>query len=202
MFDLHCHMLPGMDDGAQDLDTALSMARMAVADGIEVTACTPHIYAGLYDNTGPVIKRAVESLRQQLGESGIPLRITYGADTHLAPDLTTGLGNQTIPSLNGGRYFLLEPPHHVAPPRFKESVFALITSGYVPVITHPERLTWIQDHYEVFRDLVRSGAWMQVTAGSLTGRFGSTARYWGERFHRGYKQQSFQDDFDNNFPSQ
>jgi protein-tyrosine phosphatase len=121
-------------------------------------------------------------LRQRLCESGIPLRITYGADVHLSPDLAVGLVSQTIPSLNGGRYFLLEPPHHIAPPRLKESVFALITAGYVPVITHPERLAWIQDHYGVFHDLVRAGAWMQVTAGSLIGRFGSAARYWGERF--------------------
>ena len=88
----------------------------------------------------------------------------------------------TVPTLHGTRYLLLEPSHHVAPPRFAESVFQLVAEGYVPVITHPERLTWVEDHYPAFIDLVRQGAWMQVTAASLTGVFGQRAKYWGERF--------------------
>jgi protein-tyrosine phosphatase len=63
MIDLHCHLLPGIDDGAQDLDSALAMARIAVDDGITMTACTPHIYPGLFDNDAPGIKRAVDQLR-------------------------------------------------------------------------------------------------------------------------------------------
>jgi protein-tyrosine phosphatase len=61
-------------------------------------------------------------------------------------------------------------------------VFQLVAAGYVPVITHPERLTWIEDNFQVFVDLTRQGAWMQVTAGALTGVFGPRAKYWGERF--------------------
>ncbi len=87
----------------------------------------------------------------------------------------------TAPSLAGGRYFLLEPPHTVAPPRFAEAMFDFVAAGYVPVLTHPERLTWIKQHYDVFVALVKSGVWMQVTAGSLTGRFGKGARYFGEK---------------------
>jgi protein-tyrosine phosphatase len=175
-------MLPALDDGAPDLATALTMARIAVADGITTTACTPHIYAGLYENSGPAIQRAVNTFREQLAKAAISLQITYGADVHLAPDLLTGLRSDAIPSLHGSRYFLLEPPHHVAPPHLEEAVFRLVAAGYVPVITHPERLTWIHDHYALFTRLVQSGAWLQVTAGSLTGRFGPAARYWGERF--------------------
>ena len=172
MIDLHCHMLPGIDDGAPDVETALELARIAVADGITTLACTPHIYAGLYENNGPDIKRAVAQLRSQLQAADIPLNLTHGADTHLAPDLVAGLRNQHIPSLHDSRYFLLEPPHHVAPPRLEQSVFDLLAAGYIPVITHPERLTWISGHYEVFQQLAKAGAWVQVTAGSLTGHFG------------------------------
>jgi protein-tyrosine phosphatase len=67
------------------------------------------------------------------------------------------------------------------PPRFEESVFALRAAGIVAVITHPERLSWIESHYPVFQRLARGGAWMQVTSGSLTGRFGKRPQYWGER---------------------
>jgi protein-tyrosine phosphatase len=181
MIDLHCHMLPGIDDGAPDLAVALAMARCAVADGIEISACTPHIYPGLYDNHKSGIEAAVRQLQAQLVAEGIPLRLTIGADTHLTPTLIADLRAGNIPTLGGSRYFLLEPPHHVAPPRFEESVFQLLAAGYVPVITHPERLSWIETHYEIFGRLSHSGAWMQLTAGSLTGRFGRRPKYWAER---------------------
>ena len=181
MIDLHCHILPGIDDGAKDLAASLAMARMAAADGIAVTACTPHIYPGVYDNTGDGIRAGVARLQSALDEAGIALRLTSGADAHIAPELPEKLRSGAAPTLGGTRYFLLEPPHHVAPPRFAEFVFGVIAAGFVPLITHPERLTWIGDHYEMFCTLAERGAWMQVTAGSLTGRFGQEARYWGER---------------------
>lgn len=180
MIDLHCHLLPGIDDGAPDLATSLAMARIAAADGIEVIACTPHIYPGLYENNGLAIRRAVTELQARLDEAAIPLQLTYGADTHIAPDLVASLREGRVPSLHGSRYFLLEPPHHVAPPRLEETVFNLLAAGYVPVVTHPERLSWIEDRYQTFVELARKGAWLQVTAGSLTGRFGPTAQYWAE----------------------
>ncbi|MBK7472282.1 MAG: capsular biosynthesis protein [Betaproteobacteria bacterium] len=181
MIDLHCHMLPGIDDGAPDEATALAMARIAVDDGITFTACTPHIYPGLYENNTRLIRQRVGELQKKLDAEGIVLRLTSGADAHLTPELMDRLKTGTAPTLNGGRYFLLEPPHHVAPPRFEESVFNFLMAGYVPVITHPERLTWIEANYEVFKRVALRGAWMQVTSGSLTGRFGDGAKYWGER---------------------
>lgn len=181
MIDLHCHLLPGIDDGASDLAASLGMARIAVADGITTIACTPHIYPGLYENTAAGIRVAIKSLQAELDQAGIALRLVDGADIHLAPDLLSGLRADRLPTLNRSRYLLLEPPHHVAPPRFEEQVFILIANGYVPLITHPERLTWIEDHYPVFLRLARAGAWLQVTAGALTGRFGRRPKYWSQR---------------------
>jgi protein-tyrosine phosphatase len=182
MLDLHCHMLPGIDDGAVDLDMALAMARMAAADGIRTVACTPHIYPGMYENTATGIRAAITAFQAQLDQAGIALHLVEGADVHLDPTLIAGLRNGRIPTLAGSRYLLLEPPHHVAPPRFEEAVFELMTAGYVPVITHPERLTWVETHYDLFLRLARRGVWMQITAGALTGRYGRRVRYWGERF--------------------
>jgi protein-tyrosine phosphatase len=181
MIDLHCHILPGIDDGAPTLDVALAMARCAVADGIRVTACTPHIYPGLYDNDRDGIVKSMGDFRNQLERESISLEIVVGADTHLAPDLVAAIRAGRVPTLNDTRYLLLEPPHHVAPPQFEESMFQLMVGGYVPVVTHPERLTWIETHYEIFKRLVAAGVWMQITAGSLTGRFGRRPKYWGER---------------------
>jgi protein-tyrosine phosphatase len=182
VIDLHSHILPGIDDGSRSLEMSLQMARMAVDDGITTMACTPHIYPGLYMNDTAGIMAARDKLQQALDENGIALQLTIGADVHLVPGLLQGLRDGIVPCLHHTRYLLLEPAHHVAPPHFQDSVFQLVASGYVPVITHPERLTWVEDHYPVFGELVRQGAWMQITAASLTGVFGARAKYWGERF--------------------
>lgn len=181
MIDLHCHLLPGIDDGAVDLEMSLRMARMAVADGVHTLACTPHIYPGLYENTAAGIRAAVNSLQARLDARGIKLRLLVGADVHLQPGLSESIRGGRVPTLAGSRYLLLEPPHHVAPPRFEESVFDLMAAGYVPVITHPERLTWIEDHYPTFTRLVERGVWMQLTAASVAGKFGRRPRYWSQR---------------------
>jgi protein-tyrosine phosphatase len=182
VIDLHSHILPGIDDGSKSLEMSLAMARIAVDDGITLMACTPHIYPGMYMNNSAGITAARDALQQSLDEHGIPLKLTTGADVHLVPGLLEGLRAGVVPTLHGTRYVLLEPSHHVAPPRFAESVFQLVAAGYVPVITHPERLTWIEDNYQVFVDMTRQGCWLQVTAGALTGLFGARAKYWGERF--------------------
>jgi len=181
MYDLHCHMLPAIDDGARDLPTALEMARVAEADGITHVACTPHIYPGLFDNTPAGIAAAVESFSGELDGAGISLELSYGADIQVVPELLDKLRSGAFPTVNGSRYFLFEPSHHVPLPNFDQLIFNVISAGYVPVITHPERLNWVDGYYEEFLAAVEAGAWMQLTAGSLTGRFGSSSKYWAER---------------------
>ena len=181
MIDLHCHILPAIDDGAVDLDTSLAMARMAVDDGIEITACTPHIMPGVYENRGDEIRLAIARLQRVLDENGIALKLVTGADVHIAPDLVQGLKNGRILSLNDSRYFLFEPPHHIAPPRLEQLAFDVMSAGYMPLITHPERLTWIESHYDVIKQMAHGGAWVQITAGAVTGRFGRRPKYWAER---------------------
>lgn len=182
LIDLHCHLLPGIDDGAPDLETALRMARIAHDDGIRTIACTPHIYPGLYDNDADAIRGAIATLQVALADAGIDLVLVPGADTHLVPEVLDGVRRGRIPTLNGSRYLLLEPPHHVEPPNFLDSLFQLRAGGIVPVITHPERLSWVEERHATFVRAVEGGALLQITAGSLTGRFGRRARYWAQRF--------------------
>jgi len=181
MYDLHCHMLPAIDDGAKDLQTALQMARMAVDDGITHLACTPHIYPGLFDNTPASISHAVDEFRERLAAANIPLQLSYGADIQVVPELLSGLRNGRMPTINNTRYFLFEPPHHVVLPTFKQMVFDVLAAGYVPIITHPERLSWIEDNYDDFLAVADAGGWMQLTCGSVAGRFGKRPQYWSEK---------------------
>ena len=181
MIDLHSHILPGLDDGAEDLATSLAMARAWVADGVTVVACTPHITPGVYANTGPQIRQAVAQLQLDLDDAGIPIKLVTGADNHIMPDMVAGLAAGRLLTLADTRYVLVEPTHHVAPLRLEDLFFSLLVAGYVPILTHPERLSWIQGQYATIQRLVQAGVWMQVTAGSLTGAFGSSPRYWAER---------------------
>jgi protein-tyrosine phosphatase len=181
MIDLHSHILPGVDDGARDLETALQMARMAIDDGIEVMACTPHFMPGLYENEAQDIRHRVADLNEVLHEEGMDLALVLGSDAHIRPDFLSGLRNQTIPTIHGSRYALFEPPHTVMPKRMDELLFNIQVAGYVPILTHPERLKWIEQNYDTIVELANKGVWMQITAGSLTGRFGKRTQYWAQR---------------------
>jgi len=175
-------MLPGIDDGAPDLETALAMAKVAVEDGIEVTACTPHIYPGLFDNTIEGIEEAVLAFRQELEKAGLPLIVTHAADIQITPELVEGLRNGRLPTFNQGRYFLFEPPHHIAPPGLLNLIHSVVAAGYVPIVTHPERLSYVDSFYDEFRRAVDMGAWLQITGGAVTGRFGSRVQKTAHRF--------------------
>jgi protein-tyrosine phosphatase len=181
MIDLHCHILPGIDDGAPDFAVSIAMAKACVADGVSVVACTPHILPGLYHNTGPQIREATERLQQILNRENISLRLVTGADNHIVPDFVAQLHSGHLLPLADSRYVLVEPPHHVAPPRLEDLFFSLLVADCVPILTHPERLKWISSYYQMIQRLARAGVWMQITAGSLAGAFGGNARYWAER---------------------
>jgi protein-tyrosine phosphatase len=95
----------------------------------------------------------------------------------LAPLLAAGI----LPTLNKSRYFLFEPPHNVVVPGLLTLAKAALAEGFVPILTHPERLTWIENHYDLICDLDEAGVAIQLTAASVIGKFGKRARYWSER---------------------
>jgi protein-tyrosine phosphatase len=181
VIDLHSHILPGIDDGASSLEVSIEMARLWCADGVSVVACTPHILPGVYANTGPQIQNAIAPLQLAIALKGLPLTLVAGADNHMVPDFLSGLRSGHLLTLAGSRYVLVEPPHHVCPPRLEQFFFEIIVAGYVPILTHPERLSWIDNNYATIQQLARKGVWMQLTAGSLLGQFGRRPRYWAER---------------------
>ncbi len=166
------------------MQQSLEMARMSVADGVTVIACTPHIFAGVYNNSGPDVRRRVDRLQSELDAAQIAVRLVSGGDVHVAPDLVAKLKSGEALSLNDSRYVLVEPPHHVLPPNIEGLFFDLLSAGYVPIVTHPERMSWIDRDYDRLMRLVRSGAWMQITAAALLGKFGSRAKKWSERMLR------------------
>ncbi|MFK5979033.1 MAG: capsular biosynthesis protein [Rhizobiaceae bacterium] len=181
MIDLHSHILPGIDDGSKSIEMSLEMARIAAADGIKILACTPHVRPPTYNNYSSNITKAIHLLQHQLDKEGIDLKLVLGGDIHINRDIIEKLHNKTIPSLNGSRYFLFEPPHNVMPPHLVRFCRKILQAGYIPVLTHPERLSWIENHYCVITKLDEIGVAIQLTAGAITGDFGKPAKYWSER---------------------
>jgi protein-tyrosine phosphatase len=181
LIDLHSHILHGVDDGARTLEESLEMGRMAASEGIEVMACTPHFMPGLYDNTAPDIRHRIAFLNERFLQEGIDVALVVGCDAHMRPDFVECLQNGTILTLHDTRYVLFEPPHVVMPKRLDELLFNIQASGFVPILTHPERLKWIELGYDAVVDFARSGVLVQLTAGSITGRFGKRAAYWSQR---------------------
>ena len=171
MIDIHCHILPGLDDGASDLEVSLEMCRVAQADGIKIIVATPHCQNGLYQNNQGTILPVVDQLKKRLNTEGISLEILPGADIHLSPEIIPFLKDNPQ-LLLGGRYFLLELPAQSIPHEIRDLIFKLQLAGYAPIITHPERNTVIQGRPSLLEEWVGSGVLVQVTAMSLTGAFG------------------------------
>ncbi len=169
--DLHCHLLPGLDDGPQTLAQSVAMARQAVADGIRYVLATPHHLDRHYQNPGPVVTAAVAVLQAELDRQQVPLTVFASQEVHLCDDLVTS-PQQLLGIDTAQRYLLLELPHEHVPNYVAQVVFELLQQGTVPVIAHPERNTEMIAHPERLYELVQQGCLAQVTAGSLVGDFG------------------------------
>lgn len=166
MIDIHCHILPGIDDGPKHIDESLEMAKIASLDGITTIVATPHIKEPLPPAEDIEIK--VAALNDRLTEKGIPLSVLQGADVSSSVDVSS-LHAYTI---NRTRYILIEFPHLYLPGNAKDIIFRLMMHGYRPIITHPERNLSILENPKLFLELVDAGLLVQITADSLTGAFG------------------------------
>ncbi|WP_193163708.1 tyrosine-protein phosphatase [Microbulbifer hainanensis] len=178
MIDLHCHMLPGVDDGAATLAEALGLARAAVDDGITHALATPHVHIGRYDNDRDRLADAFGNLRRALIKERIPLRLGLAAEVRLTDDIPRLVEEEQLPFIGewqGDWVLLLELPHSHIPPGV-EQVFAWLARRNIRVlIAHPERNRDILRDFKQVLPLVRSDCLLQVTAGAVAGHFGAGA---------------------------
>jgi len=174
--DVHCHLAPGLDDGAATPDDALAMARMAVADGIATIVVTPHQLGGNAKNSGRIVREAVGRLQERLDRHCVPLRVLPGADVRIEPDLVRKVRDGEVVTLaDRRRHVLLELPHEVYVP-LDGLLAELAAAGLTGILSHPERNQGILNRPHLVRPLVERGCLLQVTAGSLTGTFGTAVR--------------------------
>jgi protein-tyrosine phosphatase len=185
MVDLHSHILPALDDGAQGLQEALEMARVAVADGISDVIATPHMADGVFDNSRARVLAAVPRLQEKLQQAGIALRVHPGAEVHLHEGLLQSLRREQVLTMaNGGRYLLLELPVMGMPMCTETVLYELRLARVTPIIAHPERNVVLREQPELLAAWVRQGVLAQLTAGALLGEMGRRAQTVAERMVR------------------
>ncbi|MCA0985136.1 tyrosine protein phosphatase [Halobacillus yeomjeoni] len=177
MIDLHSHILPGIDDGAQTLEESLMMARAAVKEGINQIVATPHHLTTRYTNTKASIIKQVEDFNEHLKQEGIPLEVLPGQEARLSADFWEAYRQGEILPVNGDSgYLFIELPNMDVPGYTERVIFDLQKEGFKPIIVHPERNQVLQKQPDLLFRMVRNGAFTQVTAASLIGKFGKDAK--------------------------
>jgi len=192
MIDIHCHILPGLDDGARDWDETLEMCAIARDDGIHTIVATPHVKRGMYTPTKELILSKVAELNHLLLRAPCPsppaprsLTILSGADNAFEPDILLQIENgnalfigadvlspDSLPPAHVLRYVLLELSDYFLFPQVKDLIRKLREKNTVPVLSHPERIAMIQRNHKLLHEFIQAGALSQITAMSITGEFG------------------------------
>jgi protein-tyrosine phosphatase len=182
VIDLHCHILPGVDDGSRSLEESLSMAKMAVEDGIHTVVATVHTLNGVYVNPVHDVIARLNALKNVFMENHIGLQLHAAYEVHLCPRIVESIRNGNAGTIDSaGKYLLLEFPSQTVPKGVKEEIFSLKLNGITPIIAHPERNAFIQRDSDLLYELLGMGALIQVTAMSVTGGFGMAAKQSAER---------------------
>ncbi len=178
MIDLHCHLLPGVDDGPGTMEEALALARFAVENGITDAVVTPHIHVNRYENSLSSLMPRFLEFKLALENASIPLRVRLGGEVRLGVEIIELLAQKEVPMLGeigGYDVVLIEMPHsHILPGT--ENLFRFLLSNKIrPMIAHPERNKDVIRSLDKLAPLVEMGCLLQVTAGSVSGDFGKYA---------------------------
>ncbi|WP_249599570.1 tyrosine-protein phosphatase [Peribacillus frigoritolerans] len=182
MIDIHCHILPGVDDGSADMNESMNMAKKAVEAGITHIFATPHHLNEKFVNVkSDIIDRAVR-LNESLHQNNIPLTIHLGQEVRIHRDIFTSLEKEEILTLDdNGRYLLLELPSGSVPTYTKEVIYELQLKGIKPIIVHPERNKELIENHKLLFELVQEGALTQITSGSIIGQFGKNVKSFSKK---------------------
>lgn len=181
MIDIHHHLLYGVDDGAPGLAASLALARTAAAEGVTHIVCTPH-YSDLFPWQQALIAERLAELRAQLDGA---VALSLGCDFHLtAENIAEALAHPPRYSIANKGYLLVEFPRLIVPPQLDDALYRLQTAGYTIVVTHPERYPAILSQPELLAGWLRRGCLVQLTAGSLCGRFGAAVEAFSQELLR------------------
>ena len=173
--DLHSHLIPGIDDGSQSMEESLSLLKGMEILGYEKVITTPHIMADAYKNTPEIIGNGLHALREAAKTEGIQIEIEAGAEYYLDDGFETLLEKGDILTIKG-EYLLFETSYFAKPMQIEEMIFAISSSGYKPLMAHPERYRYVKDLLKEYSRFKELGVLFQVNLNSFGGHYGRDAK--------------------------
>ncbi|MFA9559321.1 tyrosine-protein phosphatase [Evansella sp. AB-rgal1] len=180
MIDIHCHIVPEVDDGPKSIEESMALARLAVSESIHTIIATPH-HNSTYTNERSTIIPAVESLNEALRKEGIDLTIVPGQEPRIFGEIIEAIQHGEILTLNDkNKYFFIELPFDQVPRYTEKLIYNAQLQGVAPIIVHPERNAELLERPELLYRLVKNGAITQVTTSSITGHFGKKIKKFTE----------------------
>lgn len=173
MIDIHCHILPGIDDGSKSIHMSLEMAVQYQKSGFSHVVATPHFMYGTSWAPRPeVIKDRVNKLQKAIQKAGISLNVFSGMEIALDPEIPGLIRKKHVIPLAGSSYFLIEPPFHWLPPGWEDIPLSVLENGYHVILAHPERCSGFLENPELLEKLVSAGIYTQVNRSSFQGFHG------------------------------
>ena len=173
--DLHSHLIPGIDDGSQSMDESIRLLKGLEALGYEKMITTPHIMADAYRNTPQIIHEGLHNLRQVAAKEGIGIEIDAAAEYYLDDGFEDLLQKGDM-MLMKGEYLLFETSYYAKPMQLEEMIFSITSSGYKPIMAHPERYRYVKDSLKEYSRFKELGVLLQVNLNSFGGHYGKDAK--------------------------
>lgn len=173
LFDIHCHIIPQVDDGAKSMDMALKMLEMEYEDGVRSIILTPHFRREMFETPQEKIEQQFMLLKERAYEKfGKNLKLYLGCEFHANMSMVETLLNRERPTMAGSDYVLTEFSYQVEFPFVKERIYELVSHGFIPIIAHVERYPRIRKDFSQLEELKETGAYLQVNAESIIGQEG------------------------------
>ncbi len=176
MIDIHSHILAKVDDGSNNIEMSLSMAKQYIESGITSVIATPHFIEDSFNTDILTNKLALKYLRQQLDKNNIPLKVYLGNEVYISLTAIDDIVSKKAASLNNSRYVLIELPMYDIPIYVDDIIYGLLLKGYIPIIAHPERNSKIMNDPNILYNYIKKGALAQLNLPSLEGMYGRTVQ--------------------------
>lgn len=175
MIDMHSHILPGIDDGSQDIEESIKMIKEAKNVGFTAIISTSHYIEESYNFSKHEREELIKNVNEALEAENIDIKIYNGAEAYISTNLNELIKKEELPTINESKYLLMELPMHSEILYLDNIIYDLKTNGITPIIAHPERYSYVQKNPKILQDIINKGVLFQANYGSIIGRYGKDA---------------------------
>lgn len=172
IYDIHCHIVPGVDDGATDIGETVKLLRMEYEQGVRTVIATPHFRFRMFETPAEKVREQFRLVEKAASEISPDLHVYLGCEFHANMEMLPMLREQKVMTMAGSRYVLTEFSHNSEESYMQERLGALLSGGYKPIMAHIERYEATRNSLDFVEELADMGVYMQINADSITGKDG------------------------------